>query len=113
MNRDLISRAALRKEFDHKCHGECCVCVERDDESGECGLVRWAPVVDAAIVVRCKDCRHSELLRDSELKKESPWCYYMEHCRLCRNTDLVDDESLLVEDDFYCAFGEHRDGGSK
>lgn len=63
-------------------------------------------------IVRCKDCRHSELLRDSELKEESPWCYYMEHCRLCRNTDLVDDESLLVEDDFYCAYGERRDGGA-
>lgn len=71
------------------------------------------PTVDAVPIVRCEDCRHSELLRDSELKKESPWCYYMEHCRFCRNMDLVEDEPLLVEDDFYCAYGERRDGGSK
>lgn len=42
MNWDTISRKALLEEFSRKCCGECCICVERDNESGECGLIRWA-----------------------------------------------------------------------
>lgn len=71
-------------------------------------LIDQAPTIDAVPIVRCKDCRYSEILRDSELRKESPWCYYMEHCRLCLCHDLGEDEPLLTEDDFYCAYGERK-----
>lgn len=71
-------------------------------------LIDQAPTIDAVPVTRCKDCRHSTLLGDSDLRKESPWCYYMEHCRICLCTDLVEDEALLVEDNFFCAYGERK-----
>ena len=58
MMSDLISRSALQMQFAKECHGECDVCVERCQESGECMLVVAAPAVDAVEVVRCKDCKH-------------------------------------------------------
>ena len=47
MNWDTISRTALLEEFSRKCCGECCICVERDNESGECGLIKWFPPMEA------------------------------------------------------------------
>ena len=47
MNWDIISRKALLEEFSRKCCGECCICTKRDNESGECGLIRWFPPVEA------------------------------------------------------------------
>ena len=47
-------------------------------------LMEDAPTVDAVEVVRCKDCKHR--FKDS-------WCEY------------VDDD-----DNFYCAYGERKEG---
>lgn len=46
MNNDLISRAALLREWFKKCDRECCTCIEWDDETADCGLIRYAPAVD-------------------------------------------------------------------
>lgn len=60
------------------------------------GLIRLlekAPTVDAAPVVRCKECKHSyEVL--------SGWCCSYGVCVDC-----------IVPEDFYCANGERRGGG--
>lgn len=40
---DLISRSELSQEFARNCHGDCDLCIERDYESGECGLIHYAP----------------------------------------------------------------------
>lgn len=65
MSKDLISSSKLRNDFDEKCYGECCYCTERDNESGECGLVQYAPTVDAVEVVRCRDCLNAMKMPES------------------------------------------------
>ena len=58
-------------------------------------IVSKLPSVDAAPVVRCRDCKH---------------CYFAanrvpaEQCLVCDKYDID------VTDDFYCADGERRDG---
>lgn len=96
---DLISRKALMDEYFRKCNRECCICVERDDESGECGLVRYAPAVDAEPVRHgrwienedtdvydgfwnCSECGHkiySDLALMEELQEQG-YALYCEHC---------------------------------
>ena len=56
MNWDTISRKALLEEFSRKCCGECCICIERDNESGECGLIKWIePTNENALYIGVKD----------------------------------------------------------
>lgn len=74
MHNDLISRSALLNEHSEKCYGECCYCTERDDESGECGLIRYAPAVDAEPV------RHGHWVEI----EESETGHLME-CSICNN----------------------------
>ena len=50
--------------------------------------LRNRPAADVVEVVRCKDCKHSELTPD-EL---SYWCDKHEHC--------------LLKDDDFCSYGE-------
>lgn len=94
MNNDLISRSALL-EFVHNHIGR----------QIDCNDIARFPAVDAVEVVRCKDCKFSVLLKDSDLRKESPWCYYTGDCRLCTNIELIEDEPLMIEDEFFCAYG--------
>ena len=51
--------------------------------------IKEAPTVDAAEVVRCKDCKHYEIT----------YCGYM-----CKRWD----EWLPTEDDDFCSYGERR-----
>ena len=51
-----------------------------------------APAVDAVEVVRCKDCLHN---------KYNP---FGDGCRVCIKL------SRRVEEDFFCAYGERREG---
>lgn len=60
MQNDLISRSALRGDFLKNCRMECCICPDRDQESGECNLVCCAPTVDAVEVIRCEHCKFAE-----------------------------------------------------
>jgi hypothetical protein len=57
-------------------------------------FVNAAPTIDAEVVVRCKDCKHSW---------EDIGGLCCSH-RVCIN--------LNVPDDFYCAYGERKDGGA-
>ena len=81
---DLISRDALRMQFAKECHGECDVCVERCQESGECMLVLAAPAVDAVHVVHgqwldcenyndIRQCSECGLIRN--IYKQEGWNY--------------------------------------
>lgn len=72
-------------------------------------IIDSVPVVDAVEVVRCKDCIHSKLLGDTPLIKENPWKYYRSDCRICGCHDLIGDEFLLVEDEFFCAYGKRKE----
>lgn len=103
MNNDLISREALQDIYFKKCNRECCTCIERDDESGDCGLIRYAPAVDAVKVVRCKDCKHSAI--DAYANR-----------RMCvRNGEIRPNGRIwfgvAVDDAHYCAYGAEMDGG--
>lgn len=98
---DLISREALRDVYFKKCNGECCTCVERDDESGDCGLIRYAPSVDAVPVVRCKDC----VYRGNEI-----------YCPMFRMEETWDEDDGadyyyvdLTVDDGFCYCGAKMD----
>lgn len=55
--------------------------------------IRHAPTVDAVVVARCKDCKHS-------------WEDIGGLC--CSHGACVD---LTVPGDFYCAYGERKNGG--
>ena len=68
-------------------------------------MIDKAPTVDAVEVVRCKNCMYSALLRDTDLKNESPWRYYHLGCRICMCNALIEDEPIIVEDDFFCKYG--------
>lgn len=72
-------------------------------------MIKEAPAVDAVEVVRCKDCMFSILIRDSDLRYESPWCYCNPGCRVCRCKELIEDEPIIVEDDFFCKYGAKMD----
>lgn len=116
MNGDLISReAALDKlrAFGRRVQRDAIMDFETRLMSItilDCiNIVKESPAVDALEVVRCKDCKYSELLKDSDLRKESPWIYYSKNCRICRCTLLIEDEPILVDDDFFCAYGANMD----
>ena len=61
--------------------------------NGLLGLIEKAPTVDAAPVVRCKDCKH----------------HYDCGVHFCDRLgmDCPDDS------DFFCSYGERKDGGNE
>ena len=67
------------------------------------------PAVDAVPVVRCKDCMHSILLKDTDFRNTPPWRYYRKDCRVCQCNALIEDEPIIVEDNCYCAYGAKMD----
>jgi hypothetical protein len=64
-------------------------------------IVDEQPTIDAAPVVRCKDCKHGE--SSVNALGESSCC--------CNNPDVGFYEWLLDEDDF-CSYGERKDNGT-
>ena len=54
------------------------------------------PSADAVEVVRCKDCRYSHMTYDGGCKYCDKW--------------NEDGEALYLDGDFYCSYGEHKDG---
>lgn len=67
--------------------------------------IREAPAVDAVRVVRCKDCQFSVLLKDADFRNDPPWRYHSENCLVCCCNALIEDEPIIVEKDFFCAYG--------
>lgn len=69
-------------------------------------MVRYAPKIDAEVVTRCKNCCHSFILGDVVLQYEKPYIYYRKNCRMCRCEELMGDYPNVVDDNFYCGYGE-------
>lgn len=65
-----------------------------------------APTVDAEVVVRCKDCKHSTL--PSELTQR----YGVPGTLTCHNRRSPCNRRNVGGDDF-CPYGERKDGGAK
>lgn len=53
-----------------------------------------APTIDAVQVVRCRDCKFAHMTYGGECKYCDVW---------------ESEESLYLDGDFFCAFGERKD----
>ena len=71
--------------------------------NGLLGLIEKAPTVDAEVVVRCKDCKHSTL--PSELTQR----YGVPGTLTCHNRYSPCNRRNVGGDDF-CSYGERKDG---
>ena len=58
-------------------------------------IIGNAPTVDAVEVVRCKDCKYSNMTVNGECKYCDIW---------------FPDEAEYMDGDYYCASGERKDG---
>ena len=67
-------------------------------------LVATAPTVDAVVVTRCKDCKHSTL--PSELTQR----YGKPGTLTCHNMHAPSNRRNVGSNDF-CSYGERKDGG--
>ena len=90
---DLILRTAAIEAFDDKR-------VERNygDVSLESVIkvIESLPVVDAEMVVRCRDCKYAHMTCSGE-------------CKYCDFWQEEGGDSLYLDGDFFCAAGERRD----
>ena len=74
--------------------------------NGLLGLIEKAPTVDAAVVTRCKNCKHSTL--PSELTQR----YGKPGTLTCHNRYSPCNRRNVGENDF-CSYGERKDGGAE
>ena len=107
MSGDLISREAAIAAVERR--KPLLVGDKRIDVNSIINFLNNRPAVDAVEVIRCKNCMYSALLRDTDLKNESPWRYYHLGCRICMCNALIEDEPIIVEDDFFCKYGTKID----
>lgn len=82
--------------------------------------VEWArktvhgiSTIDAVPVVRCKDCKYSFVLGESDLQKESPYKYYRKDVLMCGCEEHFGDYPESVDAMFFCGYGERKDGDGK
>lgn len=71
--------------------------------NGLLGLIEKAPTVDAVVVTRCKDCKHSTL--PSELTRR----YGKPGTLTCHNRYAPCNRRNVSGDDF-CSYGEPKEG---
>ena len=71
--------------------------------NGLLGLIEKAPTVDAVVVTRCKDCKHSTL--PSELTQR----YGKPGTLTCHNRHSPCNRRNVGENDF-CSYGEPKEG---
>lgn len=88
---EYIEREALITKFKRMELGENSF-IERVFADGVYTIIEQFPAADVALVVRCKDCKHS-------------WEDIVGLC--CSHGVCVD---LTVPDDFYCAYGIRKEG---
>lgn len=81
----LIDADALSKEFDKRCYGDCCCCLENTNTESGCKIIDEAPTVDAVPVV------HGHWRRG----KSYPHNIY---CSNCYRTYVPDDELEMWKD---------------
>lgn len=128
MTNDLISREALQYIYSKECHGECQFCnharytgADGKHEYG-CALINDAPAVDAAPVVRCKECvywmdRHV-LLNDGTRRPFNPGeddvtCDVGINCgaRCMFDADYMDGNGPFRQKEDFCSRGVKKDEG--
>ena len=63
--------------------------------------IRRAPIVDAEVVVRCKDCKHYR-------NYPNGLCYI--HTEPKTNARGYSGEAVCVEPDDFCSYGERKEG---
>ena len=73
-----------------------------------CAVLGKTNTVDAVQVVRCKDCKHSFVLRESEIANEAPYKYYRKDCLMCGCEKLMGDIPNAVFSNGFCNYGERR-----
>lgn len=73
--------------------------------NGLLGLIEKAPTVDAMVVTRCKDCKHSTL--PSELTQR----YGKPGTLTCHNRHSPCNRRNVGENDF-CSYGEPKEGAN-
>ena len=66
--------------------------------------IRRAPIVDAEVVVRCKDCKHYR-------NYPNGLCYI--HTEPKTNARGHSGNAVCVEPEDFCSYGERKDGGAK
>ena len=71
--------------------------------NGLLGLIEKAPTVDAVVVTRCKDCKHSTL--PSELTRR----YGKPGTLTCHNMHAPSNRRNVGSNDF-CSYGEPKEG---
>ena len=74
-----------------------------DAADAACKVIDDAPTVDAVVVTRCKDCKHSTL--PSELTQR----YGKPGTLTCHNMHAPSNRRNVGSDDF-CSYGEPKDG---
>ena len=86
---DLIYRNDLLAAYD---------AAHKGPPGGARKLIVEALAIDAAPVVRCKDCRYAHMT-------------YAGECKYCDFWQEDGGGALYLDGDFYCAAGERKDGG--
>lgn len=66
--------------------------------------VEEAPTVDAEVVVRCKDCKHSRPLNNNEKER------FIEGVLMCTHPEVSEYGITDVWDAHFCSYGERKDG---
>lgn len=93
-NNDLIPRAAARDVIN--------TWGRHENEDVRMDLlhndINAIPAVEAAPVVRCRDCKYAHLTYDGE-------------CKYCDFWQEDGGEALYLDGGFFCAAGERKDGG--
>ena len=98
---DLISRAAAIEALSTPCdkryrHGVWEMCLDNIETA-----IRNIPAVDAAPMVRCRDCKWGSVTTDEDCENIVVYC---------NNPDCPAWKAdMAVKPDWYCAYGERRD----
>ena len=93
---DLISRAALLDEFRSLCGPQT---GDGWDNMGVRNLIMRQKAVDAAPVVRCRDCKHWEMT----------CTLYEIRYGYCNNMHNHVSSHRMPEENYYCPHGERRE----
>ena len=80
----------------------CKIEIKLDGE--KCHATVTAPTVDAVPVVRCKDCKHRQELRECPM-------YHLNYARY--EWQLDDDCDDYTKDDGFCDKGERKDNADE
>jgi hypothetical protein len=93
----LIDADALYREYQEKvCYGIACHECKATNKDGTCKLdlfISTAPTIDAVEVVRCRECKFSEVYQNDSSGVCGRWCEAFAQRR-------------VVSDDDFCSYGD-------